>query len=221
MVWRSASLGRGIRARLQAFLGTTENGCTRDHRRVSALAVAAALVFVAELGDKSQLLVLSLATRFRPLPVLVGFAIAEGTANLLSAAAGGALGAALPEAPLRVGGGLLFAAFAWRAWGDEDGDDDVAREVRPGHVARSVAAMMFVAELGDKTMLTTATLAAQQNPVLTWIGATLGIIACGALAVVVGKAIGQRVPRRTTRVVSALLFLGFGVALLVDGIRSL
>ena len=188
---------------------------------MSALAVAAALVFVAELGDKSQLLVLSLATRFRPLPVLLGFALAEGAANVLSATAGGALGAALPEAPLRIGGGVLFVVFAGRAWRDDaDGDAD-AGEVRPGHVVRSVAAMMFVAELGDKTMLTTATLAAQQNPVLTWIGATLGIVACGALAVAVGNAIGERVPRRTTRLVSSLLFLGFGVLLLVDGIRSL
>jgi Ca2+/H+ antiporter, TMEM165/GDT1 family len=189
---------------------------------MSALAVAAALVFVAELGDKSQLLVLSLAARFRPLPVLLGFAIAEGSANLLSAAAGGALGAALPEAPLRIGGGVLFGAFAWRAWREDDEDgDDGGREVRPGRVVRSVASMMFVAELGDKTMLTTATLAAQQNPVLTWIGGTVGIVACGALAVVVGNAIGGRVPRRTTRLVSALLFLGFGIALVVDGIRSL
>jgi Ca2+/H+ antiporter, TMEM165/GDT1 family len=189
---------------------------------VSALAVAAALVFVAELGDKSQLLVLALATRFRPLPVLLGFALAEGGANVLSAAAGGALGAALPEAPLRIGGGVLFGIFAWRALRDEDDDDDgAAREVRPAHLVRSVAAMMFVAELGDKTMLTTATLAAQQNPVLTWIGGTLGIVACGALAVAAGNAIGERVPRRTTRLVSALLFVGFGVLLLVDGLRSL
>ena len=188
---------------------------------MSALVVAAALVFVAEVGDKSQLLVLSLATRYRPLPVLVGFAIAEGTANLLSVAVGGALGATLPEAPLRIVGGLLFGLFAWRAWREDDDDDDDALEVRSGHVVRSVAATMFVAELGDKTMLTTATLAAQQNPVLTWIGGTLGIVACGAIAVTVGRALGDRLPRRATRIASTLLFLAFGVALLVDGLRSL
>ena len=189
---------------------------------MSALLVAAALVFVAELGDKSQLLVLSLAARYRPLPVLVGFAIAEGSANLLSVGVGGALGATLPDAPLRVVGGLLFGVFGWRAWreADDDGDDD-APAVRAGAVVRSVAATMFVAELGDKTMLTTATLAAQQNPVLTWVGGTLGIVACGALAVVAGRALGDRLPRRATRLFSVVLFAGFGVALLVDGLRSL
>ena len=80
---------------------------------------------------------------------------------------------------------------------------------------------MFVAELGDKTMLTTATLAAQGSRSSTWVGATLGISACGALAVVVGRALGDRLPRRTTRLLSVVLFAGFGVLLLVDGLRSL
>jgi putative Ca2+/H+ antiporter (TMEM165/GDT1 family) len=80
---------------------------------------------------------------------------------------------------------------------------------------------MFVAELGDKTMLTTATLAAQDSPVLTWIGATIGIVACGALAVAVGRALGDRLPRHVTKGLSVALFAIFGVLLLVDGIRSL
>ena len=187
---------------------------------MSAFAVAAALVFVAELGDKSQLLVLSLATRYRPLPVFLGFAIAEGGANVLSVIVGGVLGATLPDAPLRVAGGLLFGLFAWRAWREDDDDGEDAPVVRSGHVIRSVAATMFVAELGDKTMLTTATLAAQQNPVLTWLGGTLGIVACGAIAVTVGRALGDRLPRRATRVASVVLFLAFGGLLVADGLRS-
>ncbi len=187
---------------------------------MGALFVTAAVVFVAELGDKTQLLAMSLATRHRPLPVLLGIAIAEGGTNLLAVVVGGTLGAALPDPALRIGGGLLFLVFAWRASREED-EDDEAVDVRPGAVVRSVAATMFVAELGDKTMLTTATLAAQDSPVLVWIGATLGIVACGALAVVVGRALGDRLPRRATRLLSVVLFAGFGVLLLVDGLRSL
>jgi putative Ca2+/H+ antiporter (TMEM165/GDT1 family) len=189
--------------------------------RLTPLLVAAAVVFVAELGDKTQLLAMSLATRYRPLPVLAGIAIAEAATNLLAVAVGGSLGAALPHAPLRIAGGLLFLVFAWRTWREDDHEDATTVEVRPGHVVRSVAAAMFVAELGDKTMLTTATLAAQESPVLTWIGAPLGIVACGALAVLIGKALGERLPRRTTRVVSVALFTMFGIALVADGIRSL
>jgi len=73
---------------------------------------------------------------------------------------------------------------------------------------------MFVAELGDKTMLATATLAAQGNPVLVWVGATIGIIASGSVGVLVGRATGARLPERTIRIGSAALFAVFGVALI-------
>jgi len=79
----------------------------------------------------------------------------------------------------------------------------------------SVAVAVFVAELGDKTQLATATLAAQGPPVLVWIGATIGIIAAGAVGVVVGRFIGARLPERATRIGSAVLFAVFGVALIV------
>ena len=187
---------------------------------MGVLLVTAAVVFVAELGDKTQLLAMSLATRYRPLPVLAGIAIAEGATNLLAVAVGGALGAALPESALRIGGGLLFGVFAWRA-AREDDDEEETVAVRARAVVRSVAAAMFVAELGDKTMLTTATLAAQGSPVLVWIGATLGIVACGAVAVGIGRVLGDRLPRRATRLVSVVLFAAFGVLLLLDGLRSL
>ena len=98
------------------------------------------------------------------MPVLAGITLAYAVSNLLSVVIGGALGAALPTAPIRIGGGLLFLLFAWRSWRAQDADDDEhAPEVAPGHVVRSVATAMFVAELGDKTMLTTATLAAQES----------------------------------------------------------
>jgi putative Ca2+/H+ antiporter (TMEM165/GDT1 family) len=191
---------------------------------MGAVLVAAAVVFVAELGDKTQLLAMSLATRFRPLPVLAGIGVAYGATNLLSVAVGGTLGAVLPTEAIRVGGGLLFLLFAWLAWrdGDEDGEDgEAVPEVRAGHIVRSVAAAMFVAELGDKTMLSTATLAAQDNAVLVWIGATIGILACGGLAVLAGRLLGERLSRRTTRLLSVVLFAAFGVLLLVDGLVSL
>lgn len=188
---------------------------------MGALVVAAAVVFVAELGDKTQLLAMSLAARHPALPVLAGVGIAYGAVNLLSVLVGGVLGAALPTEVLRIVGGVLFLAFAWKAWRDGDGDDGEAPAVEPGSVVRSTATAMFVAELGDKTMLSTATLASQGNPALVWIGATIGILACGGLAVAAGRALGERLPARTTRLASAALFAVFGVLLLADGARSL
>lgn len=183
---------------------------------MSALLVAAGVVFVAELGDKTQLLAMSLAARHRAAPVLAGVALGYAACNLVSVVVGGLLGAALPTTALRVAGGLLFLWFAWRAWREvEDGDDEIVA-IEPRHVVRSVATAMFVAELGDKTMLTTATLAAQGSPVLTWIGATIGIVACGALAVLVGRWLGDRISQRATRLASVVLFAGFGIGLLAS-----
>jgi putative Ca2+/H+ antiporter (TMEM165/GDT1 family) len=77
---------------------------------------------------------------------------------------------------------------------------------------------MFVAELGDKTMLATATLAAKGNPVLVWFGATVGIILAGALGVLLGRWFGARLPERVTRIGSAALFAVFGVGLIATSL---
>lgn len=192
------------------------------------------LVFVAELGDKTQLVALGFGARHRIGPVLVGMAIAYAVANLLAVVVGGLLGAALPTRAIGLVGGVLFLGFAvWSlrngadddsADGGADGgaeaaaDDSAVVGVEPSRPGRavvvSVAVAVFVAELGDKTQLATATLAAQGPPVAVWIGATIGIIAAGAVGVVVGRLIGARLPERVTRIGSAVLFAVFGVGLI-------
>jgi Ca2+/H+ antiporter, TMEM165/GDT1 family len=188
---------------------------------VESLLAALGLVFVAELGDKTQLVALGFGARHRLVPVLTGVTLAYMATNLLSVVVGGLLGATLPSRAIGLGGGVLFLAFA--AWtlraggdGDTDGEDDTGADHRS--VVLSVATAMFVAELGDKTMLATATLAADGNPVLVWIGATVGIILSGALGVVLGRFFGARLPERATRIGSAVLFAAFGVALIVANV---
>lgn len=181
---------------------------------MGSLLAALGVVFVAELGDKTQLVALGLGARHRLGPVLTGVAIAYAATNLLSVLVGGLLGAALPTRAIGIGGGLLFLGFA--AWSLRGGDHAEAEQLDlpKGRLVLSVAAAMFVAELGDKTMLATATLAAQGNPVLVWIGATIGIILSGALGVLVGRSVGARIPERATRVGSAVLFAVFGAVLI-------
>jgi putative Ca2+/H+ antiporter (TMEM165/GDT1 family) len=190
---------------------------------VQSLLASLGLVFVAELGDKTQLVALGFGARHRLGPVLIGVAIAYAVTNLMSVLVGGLLGVALPVRALGLVGGLLFLGFA--AWtlrdadadatddGDADDDDRVAIDHRS--IVVSVAGAMFVAELGDKTMLTTATLAAQGNPIQTWVGATVGIVLSGVLGVLLGRVFGARLPERVTRVGSAVLFAVFGAVVLV------
>jgi Ca2+/H+ antiporter, TMEM165/GDT1 family len=188
---------------------------------MDAFFVAFAVVFLAELGDKTQLVALSLATRYRTITVLAGITTAYAITNGISVVVGGLLGAALPTSTIAVVGAFAFFGFAiWTLRGDDD-DDEVDASVVQGSrsVFFSIVGAMVLAELGDKTMLATATLAARDSPVATWFGATLGITASGALAVFVGRVLGDRLPRRATRIGASVLFAVFGVLLLVDAFR--
>lgn len=190
---------------------------------MESLLAALGLVFVAELGDKTQLVALGFGARHRLRPVLFGVAIAYAASNLLSVVVGGLLGVALPVRAIGIAGGLLFLGFA--AWTlrdadaggpGEEGIDGEGRALVAGRsIVLSVATAMFLAELGDKTMLATATLAAQGSPLHTWVGATVGIILSGMLGVLVGRVFGARLPERATRLGSAALFALFGAVLLV------
>jgi Ca2+/H+ antiporter, TMEM165/GDT1 family len=187
---------------------------------MDAFFIAFGVVFLAELGDKTQLVALSLATRYRTLTVLAGITVAYAITNGISVVVGGLLGAALPTTAISVVGAFAFFGFAvWTYRGDDDDDDDGSVTIGGRSVFLSIVGAMLLAELGDKTMLATATLAARDNPVATWFGATLGITASGALAVFVGRALGDRLPRRATRVGASVLFAVFGVLLLIEAIR--
>jgi Ca2+/H+ antiporter, TMEM165/GDT1 family len=196
---------------------------------VGELLAAIGIVFLAELGDKTQLVALGFGARYRLGPVLAGVALGYAACNVVSVVVGGLLGAALPTRAIGIGGGLLFLGFAaWTWFGDDDGGDDTpdptgdavaAPSGRPTPaIVGSVAVAMFVAELGDKTMLATATLAAQGNPVLVWFGATIGIFLAGAVGVLVGRSAGARLPEHAIKAGSAALFALFGVALIATNL---
>lgn len=187
---------------------------------IEALLASFGLVFLAELGDKTMLLALAFATRYRPWPVLGGIAIAAFTMLGLSTLVGAALGAALPQQALAIGGGLLFLGFGLWTLRPDDDDDEESAELRSSSVLLGVTLAFVVAEFGDKTMLATIALASTQPALSTWIGASLGMTVAGALAIVVGAVFSARMPERMTRIVAACAFLVFGVLLLFEGIAG-
>jgi putative Ca2+/H+ antiporter (TMEM165/GDT1 family) len=192
---------------------------------VGSLLAALGIVFVAELGDKTQLVALGLGTRHRLVPVLVGITLGYAVVNLLSVVVGGLLGAALPTRLIGVAGGVLFLGFAvWILSAREaptEAPDESASPVAPSlrrSAILSSAGAIFVAELGDKTMLATATLAADGNPALVWVGATIGITLSGTLGVFLGRVVGHQLPERATRLFAAALFAVFGVVLIATNV---
>jgi putative Ca2+/H+ antiporter (TMEM165/GDT1 family) len=190
---------------------------------VAALAVAFGVVFVAELGDKTQLLALDFGARFSLRTVAFGLALGYGLANIIATIVGGVLGAALPDRPIEIIGGAVFLGFAAlavrRATSDSSDDEDEGHAASVHgtttlSVVASIAGLIAVAEMGDKTQIATATLASQSSPVGVWIGATLGAASSGMVGAVAGNMIGHRISARALQVASAALFALFGIAML-------
>ena len=181
---------------------------------VADILAAFAVVFLAELGDKTQLVALTLAGRYRATSVLLALGAAIAVLQTLSVTAGALISRAVPDRAIAAGAGLLFCAFAvwtWSATGDHD--DDLGA-VRGGLVGVAVA--FFLAELGDKTMLTTAGLAADRGALAVWIGSFAAMLAATALAVVAGRALTRRVSPTTLARAGAVAFAVVGIATLIS-----
>jgi Ca2+/H+ antiporter, TMEM165/GDT1 family len=200
-----ATGGAGTIAAMLVFLG--------------AAALAFGAVFLAEFGDKSQLLILAWATRYPAGPVIIGLVAAAAVIQGVSVLVGAALGAVLPGQLVAVVAGIAF--WTWRGDHDEEEEGEAATRGRRlagiGLVA-AVATTFIVGELGDKTMLVTFGLAAGQGALPTWIGSTLGEVAANLVAVVVGRQVGTRLSPRAVRLGSATLFAIGGIAVLAGAL---
>ena len=188
--------------------------------QLDAFFLSFVVIFVAELGDKSQLMALAFATRYRAVDVLVGISLATLLVHLGSVALGATIAAALPTQAIAIVGGLAFFVFAaWTLRGDTLGEEEAGRATRPtSSVILAVGTAFFLAELGDKTMLATITLATREEAIGTWLGSTAGMIAADAIAIGVARWLGTRLPERTILYVAAALFVLFGVVLIAEGL---
>ncbi|MGB2921596.1 MAG: TMEM165/GDT1 family protein [Mycobacterium sp.] len=185
---------------------------------LTAILVSLAVVFVAELGDKSQLITMTYSLRHRWWVVLSGVAIAAMLVHGLSVAIGHFLGVSLPERPIAFAASiafLLFAVWTWRARG-EDGDDQV-RVAEPRYVLFAIVSSFVLAELGDKTMLATVALASEHSWAGVWIGATIGMVLADGVAIAVGTLMHKRLPEHILHGLASVLFLLFGLFLFFDG----
>lgn len=196
------------------------------HRRLglgimwSAFFLSFGIIFVAELGDKSQLMAMAFAARYKALPVLLGISIATAVTHALSVGLGSVVGDRMPTASISIVAGVAFLGFAsWTLRGDTLSEDEAQaaqKNTRNAVVAASVA--FFLAELGDKTMLATITLATDHDAFGTWVGSTLGMVSADALAILVGYHLGSRLPEKTIRYGASILFVIFGILLILQGI---
>ena len=193
---------------------------------VGAAALAFGAIFVAEFGDKSQLLILAFATRYPWRPVVAGLVAASVAITGISVAIGAAVGTALPSTPVGIISGVAFLAVA--AWTLRGEDDEEAAEAELAGRRRlvgvglvlAVAGAFIVSELGDKTMLATFALSATQGALPTWVGSAAGEVAANLVVVVVGQQVGHRLSQRAIRIGSAVLFALAGVIVLVGALAG-
>ncbi|MCX5045122.1 TMEM165/GDT1 family protein [Aldersonia sp. NBC_00410] len=185
---------------------------------LAALLLSFGVIFVAELGDKSQLMAMTFALRYRWWVVLGAITIATAAVHLVSVAIGYFLGAALPTHAIGIAAGIAFLAFGvWTLRGDSLSEDEQGKAGRTNAPAFfAVMSAFLLAELGDKTMLATVTLAADHDWVGVWIGSTIGMVAADALAILIGALAGKHLPERVIALVAGALFLLFGGVMLVD-----
>jgi putative Ca2+/H+ antiporter (TMEM165/GDT1 family) len=180
------------------------------------LLISAAVVAVAEIGDKTQLLAIVLAARFRkPWPIIAGI-LAATLLNHAAAASLGFLAARWLTGPVfQVIVGLAFIAMAgWALIPDKEDENALRRSF--GGVFLTTLVAFFLVEIGDKTQIATSLLAARFGDiVLVTIGTTLGMMAANIPAVLLGEAATKVVPLRIVRIAAAALFALIGVWVLV------
>jgi putative Ca2+/H+ antiporter (TMEM165/GDT1 family) len=212
--------GAGSKRRPPSRPFRPESRQTRKEPSVQALLLSFGVIFVAELGDKSQLMAMTFAARYKFWTVLGGITAATALVHLASVAVGRVVGVHLPTTLINVAAGVAFLLFgAWTLRGDELSEDEAVKAQRVSRSAfLAVAIAFFLAELGDKTMLATITLATTEGWFGTWLGSTLGMVAADALAIGVGALLAKRLPEKAVRIGAAVLFFVFGAVLVVEGL---
>ena len=185
---------------------------------MQAFLVSTGVVALGEMGDKTQLLAMLLAVKFRrPLPIVLGILVAtllnHASAGLVGAWVAKALG---PDLVRWVVGISFIAMAAWMLVPDKIEDDDARRPQRFGVFGTTLIAF-FLAEMGDKTQIATVALAARYTDLFSVVtGTTLGMMLANVPAVFAGEAVARRVPMKLVHAVAAGIFVVLGVLTLLN-----
>ncbi|WP_187296344.1 TMEM165/GDT1 family protein [Tepidibacter mesophilus] len=169
------------------------------------------LITLAEMGDKTQLLALAFASKFKPWHVLVGIFIGSFLNHGIAIALGNYVSNFVPIEQVQLFASLLFILFGlWSLKIDIEDDEDEDINSKYGPIL-TVAFAFFIGELGDKTQLTAMTLGANSKlPLLVLFGTVTGMVLTGGLGILVGKLLGKKIPEVTMKLIAAFVFMFFG-----------
>lgn len=167
-------------------------------------------IFLAEMGDKTQILAMMFATRYKIRTVLVGVMIGSFLNHGIAVLIGTLLGKVIDVSLLQFVAGLAFIGFSiWTLKEEEEEDEETTTTSKSGIV--TVALAFFLGELGDKTQLTAITLAVDSAfPVLVLLGTVSGMVLTSSIGIFVGAKVGDRIPEILIKMISGSIFLLFG-----------
>jgi putative Ca2+/H+ antiporter (TMEM165/GDT1 family) len=169
------------------------------------------LIFAAEIGDKSQLVCMALAVRYRALPVLAGSILAFLLLNSIAVIFGSAIASLIPELGIAIAVCLLFLGFGLHALlagtDNEEVTDEDLQVKSQRHILFSTFVLITLAELGDKTQLAVVALSSQSDPLSVWLGSMLALVATSIIAVWAGRTLLQRIPISLLHRMSGILFI--------------
>lgn len=170
------------------------------------------LIFIAEMGDKTQILAMAFATQYPIRKVLAGIFIGSLLNHGIAVVLGKGLAGLVPLNTVQMIAGFLFVAFAlWTLQSEDEEDHQKSKPITFGPVI-TVGLAFFMGELGDKTQLTAITLASEaMYPVMILCGTVLGMVVTGALGILVGRKLGANIPEFTIKLVASGVFMAFGL----------
>ena len=164
------------------------------------------LIAAAEIGDKSQLVCMTLASRHRPLPVVFGAGIAFTLLNSLAVVFGAAIARWLPEYVVAGAVAILFAGFGIHALRIEVDEEEI-QEKSSHSIFLTTFLLITVAEFGDKTQLAVVALSSAALPAAVWLGATAALLSTSIIGVLAGRIILQKFPLALLHNISGVIFL--------------
>lgn len=178
--------------------------------------------FIAEMGDKTQLMLIALTSKYKLRDIILGTAAAILVLNGLAVLAGGLVSEFIPEWLIKIIAALAFLYFAASTIASDDEEEEDGGKSKIKFAPLAVFCTFFIAELGDKTQLTAITFGANEgmsSAVIVWIGCSLGLFAADILGMLVGYLLKSKTPDGLLNTVTVAIFSIFGVFTLYQGLK--
>ena len=177
--------------------------------------------FIAEMGDKTQLLLVALTSKYKLRDIIIGTAAAILVLNGMAVLAGGLVGALIPDWIIKFIAAFAFMYFAVTSLKKDDDEEEEAKTGKIGFAPIAVFCTFFIAELGDKTQLTAITFGANEGlsaGVIVWLGCSIGLFAADILGMLIGYLLKSKTPENFLNMLAFVIFAIFGVFTLHQGL---